>query len=216
MMTRRSNPMRRSIPRLRARERGVVLMIALIVLVAMTLAGLGIIRSIDSGTLVAGNIGYRQAAIASTDVAVERAIAWLVANRNNLNLDNPTAGFYSTRQDNLDITGNRTAGGNDGVDWGGSDPAAPAKAFRVGTIDASGSELFYIIHRLCSIPGGMNDPGQDCTTTTGTGIGSTQGTPSYGTMGLPDQDQPYYRITVRANGIKNTVTYIQAMVTLGT
>jgi type IV pilus assembly protein PilX len=215
-MTRPSIPMRRSIPRVRARERGVVLMIALIVLVAMTLAGLGIIRSVDSGTMVAGNIGYRQAALASTDAAIEQAITWLVTNRAALNLDNPTAGFYSTRQENIDITGNKTAGGNDGVDWGTNDPSAPAKAFHVGVLDASGSDLYYIIHRLCSIPGGMNDPGQDCTTTTGAGIGSTQGSPSYGAMGLPEQDQPYYRITVRANGVKNTVTFVQAMVTLGT
>jgi type IV pilus assembly protein PilX len=214
MTTRASFANRRSIPRVRARERGVVLMIALIVLVAMTLAGLGIIRSVDSGTLVAGNIGYRQAALASTDAALETAITWLVANKNTLNVDIPGSGFYSTRQDALDITGNKTAGGTDGVDWYNANPLIPVKAVHVGT-DASGSDLYYIINRLCSIPGGMNDPGQDCTTTTGTGIGSTQGSPAYGQQGLPEQDQPYYRVTVRADGLKNTVTYVQAMVTLG-
>ena len=49
------------------RERGVVLLIALIVLVAMTLAGIGMMRSIDTGTMVSGNIGFRQAAVATGD-----------------------------------------------------------------------------------------------------------------------------------------------------
>ena len=53
------------------RQRGVVLLIALIVLVAMTLAGIGMMRSIDSGTLVSGNIGFREAAVATADTGVE-------------------------------------------------------------------------------------------------------------------------------------------------
>ena len=95
-------------------ERGVVLLIALIVLVAMTLAGIGMMRSIDSGTLVAGNIGFREAAVATADTGVEAARAWLVANSTSLNVDNPAAGYYSTRQDTLDLTGNMTSGGTDG------------------------------------------------------------------------------------------------------
>src|SRR5206468_1502002 len=106
-------PLRRSIPRGASREHGVVLMIALIVLVAMTLAGLGIIRSVDTGTLVAGNISFRQSALSSTDAGVEQAVAWLTTNTGNLNFDVPSAGYYSTRQDNVDVTGNLTAGGTD-------------------------------------------------------------------------------------------------------
>jgi len=213
-MARRSLSLRRSMPRGHSRQRGVVLLIALIVLVAMTLAGLGIIRSIDTGSLVAGNIGFRQAALAGTDAGAEQAIAWLVANRNSLNLDSASAGYYSTRQDNLDITGNRTAGGTDGVDWGGSDPAQPTKAFHVGVLDASGNDLYYIIHRLCFKPGDLNDPGQSCTVTSGTGLGSGQGSPTYDWSGLPTSLQVYYRITVRSNGPKNTVSYAQAIVVI--
>src|SRR5471032_278355 len=106
------------------RQRGVVLLIALIVLVAMTLAGIGMMRSIDAGTLVAGNIGFREAAVATADTGVEAARTWLLANSTSLNTDNTTAGYYSTRQDSLDFTGNRTEGGTDGVNWGGSDTNA--------------------------------------------------------------------------------------------
>jgi Tfp pilus assembly protein PilX len=187
-------------------------MIALIVLVAMTLAGIGMLRSIDTGTLVAGNIGFRQAAVASADAGVERGRTWLMANLNSLNADNSAMGYYSTRQDSLDITGNKSEGGTDGVDWGGSDPAQPVKAFNAGDIDGSGNTTFYLIHRLCSIPGSVNDPGQSCATTSVSGIGSTQDAPDYSGYALLVKNQVYYRITSRVNGAKNTVSYVQAVV----
>src|SRR5476651_696590 len=100
------------------RQGGVVLLIALIVLVAMTLAGIGMMRSIDAETLVAGNIGFREAAVATADTGIESARTWLLANATSLNADNAAMGYFSTRQDAVDFTGNRTEGGTDGVDWG--------------------------------------------------------------------------------------------------
>jgi type IV pilus assembly protein PilX len=194
------------------RQRGVVLLIALIVLVAMTLAGIGMMRSIDAGTLVAGNIGFRESAVATADTGVERARAWLIANINSLNADNPAFGYYSTRQDMLDMTGNRSEGGVDGVNWGGSDTTQPLNAFSVGTVDTSGNSVFYLIHRLCAIPGTINDPAQTCAYNTQSGIGSTQSAPDYSSYGLASALSPYYRITVRVNGPKNTVSYVQALV----
>jgi len=194
------------------RERGVVLLIALIVLVAMTLAGIGMMRSIDSGTLVAGNIGFREAAVASADSGVEAARTWLIANLNSLNADNPAQGYYSTRQDSLDLTGNMTEGGHDGVNWGGSDPTQVVSAYTVGSVDASGATVYYIIHRLCSMPGPINGGGQTCSYSVQSQTGSTQSAPDYSSYGLSTSLQAYYRITVRVNGAKNTVSYVQAFV----
>ena len=194
------------------REEGVVLLIALIVLVAMTLAGIGMLRAIDTGTLVAGNIGFRQSAVATADTGVERARAWLLANRNLLEADITAVGYYSTRQDSLDLTGNRSEGGTDGVDWGGSDPSQPVKAFNAGTLDGTGNTVFYLIHRLCSIPGSINASGQSCATKQISQIGSSQGAPDYSDRALTLANQVYYRITARVNGAKNTVSYVQAVV----
>lgn len=197
-------------------ERGVVLLIALIVLVAMTLAALGMMRSLDTGTIVAGNIGYREAAVASADSGVEAARAWLLANANSLNSDNPSAGYYSARQDSLDFTGNLTEGGHDGVNWGGSDPSQTTTAFTVGTVDTSGNTVYYLIHRLCRLTGTSNasNSNQTCAFATSMGSGSTQSSPDYSSYGLITTNQVYYRITVRVNGAKNTVAYVQAMVLL--
>ena len=194
-------------------QEGVVLLIALITLLAMTLAGIGIMRSIDSGTMVAGNIGFRQSAVMSGDTGIEEGRAWLMANQAALNADNPSAGYYSTRQDSLDITGNRTEGGLDGVDWAGSDPTQPTKAIQVAS-DGSGNSIFYIIHRMCSIPGSVNASGQSCATVTASGIGSSQDAPDYSTYGLKVRNQIYYRITSKVTGPKNTVTFVQAVVVM--
>jgi len=196
------------------RQRGVVLLIALIVLVAMTLAGIGMMRSLDTGTLVAGNIGFRQSAVATADSGVEAARLWLITNRFILDSDQPANGYYSTRQDNLDITGNATYGGTDGVDWGGSDPSQPVKAFDAGTIDGTTNHVYYLIQRMCSIPGSINDPGQSCTTASNLAVGSSQSAPDYSTYALKIKNQVYYRVTTRVAGAKSTVSYVQAVILL--
>jgi type IV pilus assembly protein PilX len=193
------------------RQRGVVLLIALIVLVAMTLAGLGMMRSIDTGTIVAGNIGFREAAVATGDSGIESARTWLMANINSLDADNPAVGYYSTRQDLLDFTGNRTEGGTDGVNWGGSDPTQTVTAYTLGTVDTSGNTVYYLIHRLCSIPGSINAPGQTCATVAVSGTGSSQNAPDYSSYALSVKNQVYFRVTARVNGPKNTVSYVQAV-----
>ncbi|MEJ7807583.1 MAG: hypothetical protein WKG03_16870, partial [Telluria sp.] len=55
------------------RQRGVVLLMALIALVALTLAGLAMVRSVDTGNVIAGNMAFRQAAMQQVDVGIEAA-----------------------------------------------------------------------------------------------------------------------------------------------
>lgn len=61
------------------RQRGVVLLIALIVLVAMMLAGIGMMRSIDTTTMIAGNVAYRQATLQAGDSGFITAYNTLLA-----------------------------------------------------------------------------------------------------------------------------------------
>ena len=52
------------------KQRGIVLFIALIVLVAMTLAGIAMFRQIGSGVIIAGNIAFRENATSVADLGV--------------------------------------------------------------------------------------------------------------------------------------------------
>lgn len=198
----------------RGREEGLVLIIALIVLVAMTLAAIGMVRSIDTGTLVAGNIAFRESAVATADTGVEKARQWLISQStlNTLVSDNPGAGYYSTNQLGIDYTANTP--GAPSVDWGGSDPSQPTKAFDLGVIDVTGAHAYYVINRLCKIPGQVNDSKQSCATSLNTGAGSTAKVADYSGYALKGALSPFYRITVRVNGPKNTVSYVQAVISM--
>jgi Tfp pilus assembly protein PilX len=203
----------RNLPR---RQEGVVLMVALIVLIAMTLAGIGIMRSIDTGTLVSGNIGFRQAAVSTADVSLEPIHQWITVHRTELDNDNSALGYYSTRQDSVDLTGNRTEGGLDGVDWGGSDPTQPVKAALYGaTVTGaalpSGYQVYYLINRLCTLPGSVNLPNQSCATAQIAAEGSTHDAPDYSSYPLKSKNAVYYRVTARVSGPKNTVSYVQSV-----
>ena len=49
------------------KQKGLVLFLALIALVAMSLAAAALVRSVDSGILAAGNLAFKQAAIMSAE-----------------------------------------------------------------------------------------------------------------------------------------------------
>ena len=71
-------------------QRGVVLLIALIMLVAMTLAAIGMMRSVDTGTVIAGNMAFKQATLSATDVGTNSGFSALMSVANSANINNKT------------------------------------------------------------------------------------------------------------------------------
>ncbi len=195
-----------------ARQRGVVLVVTLIVLVAMTLAGIALLRSVDTSTVIAGNLSFKQSAVASGDAGVETAIAWLTANTANLQQDIPGSGYYATSQDALDLTGNKPGGGTeDDLDWGDAD------AVRTLERDDAGNQVAYIIHRMCDSAGPLN--GATCATEQTFRGGSSQGASRQMLTYQPGAwesvaNRGYYRITARVSGPRNTTSYIQVVVSI--
>lgn len=190
----------------RSRARGAVLFIALIVLVAMTLAGIAIMRSVDTATLIAGNIAFKQGTVASADDGIERAYQWLLANRAALATTNGGQGYVSKLE-----SPTWTNGGT----W--------TNSVTVGT-DPAGNTISYLIHRLCHCDNvGYNAP---CAASpTGQNQCALEN-PVAAAMPAPEQgdsfatggavygadSKVYYRITVRSAGPRGTISYIQAMV----
>ncbi len=77
------------------RQRGVVLLIALIVLVAMTLAGIGMMRSVDTGIVITGNMAFKQSTIHAGDVGIDAAYAALT-NIANSTTDKPVLSYTTS------------------------------------------------------------------------------------------------------------------------
>jgi type IV pilus assembly protein PilX len=193
----------------RKAQRGVILFVALIVLVAMTLTGIALMRSVDTNVLVAGNLAFRQGATTAGDWGVEAARTFLkttlTANKSALDNDQPANSYYASWQANLDMIG---SGVGTPFDW-------TAATTPVGT-DSAGNEVRYVVHRMCQNAGAGTTAGANCVRTSGSSgsspaDGGTKGTVSYGGAPLPAPTVIYYRVTVRILGPRNTLSFVQAM-----
>ena len=89
----------RTPPKSARRQRGVVLFIALIAMVVLTLAGVALIRSVDTTGSVAGNIAFREAALAAANLSLEKAVdALFISKTVNPELDDLGHHYYAKLQ----------------------------------------------------------------------------------------------------------------------
>lgn len=184
-----------------------MLLIALIVLVALTMAGIAMMRSVDTSTIVAGNIGFRQSAVNAADQGVQAGYGWVLGQITGAALtnDDPANGYFSSVP-----TGEAPDWYTNSASWGN------AVVLNGGTPDAAGNVVSYLIHRLCPVPncasgaacGGVtNVCGQSLSSTTLSGEGMDQSAPNYFTS----PPSVHYRVTVRAVGPRNSVAYVQTL-----
>lgn len=172
------------------RQRGAVLFIALVALIAMTLGALTLYRSVESATGVAGNIGFRQQGVAVTDIAIEAALNSIVTLADPTT-HNPASGYYATQSFGLT---------NDDIrqfDW-------TANARDLGEVN--GYRLWAVIHRMCNntgtpTPGNCPDSGNTINQ------GSDKGGPKLSSGGIA----PLYRITARAVGPRQSESIVQVI-----
>ena len=202
-------------------QKGVVLIITLIILVAMTLAAIALVRSVDTGNVVAGNMAFKQGAALAGDSGTEAAITWLagIAGVVASQTDDPANGYYATSQETLDMTGNSGDPSRSLVDWDGNNcnnavtnGAATACIQPAALIpaNAAGYEARYIIHRLCPNAGLPNNCASTSATIAGTSSGAKDYTSKGGLAGTAETE--YYRITTRIRGPRNTASYIETII----
>lgn len=193
----------------RAGQRGSVLLIALILLVAMSLAGIALIRSVSTSNIIAGNLAFQQAATHSADVGVETALTFLRASSG--------AGVVTLHTSVLTGTGTRyvalrqdpAAGQSWDTFW--TSTLAGSGAVNTLAADAAGNSVSYVIHRLCDSAGPPAYPGCSAPPVdTGAASSSMGG----GVVQVAGDKQVYYRITARVTGPRNTLSYVQAIVAI--
>jgi Tfp pilus assembly protein PilX len=215
------------------RQRGVALFFALICMVAIMLAAVMLVRSVDTATLIAGNLAFQQSTTRSGDGGTEAAIVYLAgveaANSGTnvltnplhpFNVDNAGAGYYASLDPSICLTGtctgtpppnplNRTAYVNFSWTAGNAVSLAP---------DASGNTVQYIIQRMCRTSGvAVNDPSAQCLFSSALVDNNKQNIPLPQEIcsgpGCPAAGQtPQLRVTTRVQGPKNTLSYLQTIV----
>lgn len=222
--------------RLPSKQRGAVLFFAIVVLVATTLAGLALTRSVDTTNLIAGNLAFQQSTTQLANAGIEQAVDWLEATSNTpgglLYKDAAASGY---KADGLNAAQLPAAG----VSWekfwettlkgqsamvrfdcdtphlpdsGGGcvDDAGNASA-----LTATGTTVSYAIQRLCIGTGPPpNISGKGAAACPFASEGLAGASRSGGPTVSYNAGQLYYRITVRVAGPRNTVSFVQAYVVL--
>jgi hypothetical protein len=195
----------------RRAQRGVVLFIALLVMVALSLAGIALIRSMDTATIVSGNLAFKLAAAAAVDRGFEQAVEALfdpVAD------PTPSSPVIADKKSDLNaqnyFASVRLKGGSipeipDELQSTSAFAAAGLNADLV-PVDAAGNKTYYVIERMCANPGPA--VGSNCNLSSAA-LGADAGTEHY--EGLVRAGDAFYRVTVRVEGPRNTVAYAQAI-----
>ncbi|AMC33183.1 hypothetical protein [Janthinobacterium sp. B9-8] len=189
---------------LKHKQKGLVLLISLIVLVVMTLAAIALVRSMMTSNQVANNLALRQGTTAAADAALEKARFWLVdrslqapAELNNAS----NANGYSPTNAINPINGNAWRAN---VNWvwanpnAGNAPLPQAKANEA--LNENGYRAAYFIQRSCATAG-QKTPNRSACDLQKMSPNEPEGNSEY---------QMIYKITVRIEGPKNTVSFYQS------
>jgi type IV pilus assembly protein PilX len=194
----------RATPSLTARRQGgVVLFIALIVMVALSLAAIALIRSVDATNAVVGNLAFRLASILPANASVEQAAGALFSDADIADVDHipdknnnlPTENYFAFRQPGEDARGVPVPLQKK------STATALTKKFDDNSTD---THVTYVIERMCLAAGPP--------TTGNCSLVPPKGNPGE-TLGDPHAEPgnvPFYRVTVRVDGPQNTASFVQA------
>ena len=223
-------PVRRAAIRVvRGAQRGVSLIFALMGLVVLTLGAVALLRSVDTGLMVLGNLGFKQDALSASSAGTEAAISWLQnQTAATLAADQRALGYSSVAIVSLEPTGPRAdaAAATPAilVDWSdngckvsGLNGRAVASCLPAsGPIQvAGGNTVRYFITRLCAAAGQAE--GNDCMKAVVLQSGTS--TTQRGSLGYGSQQRfveksagTYYRIVARAEDKRGTVSYTETLV----
>ena len=187
------------------RQRGIALPIMLIMLTVMLVSSIYLLKSSTSTTMTTANLAYDSALSKSADAGLHAGFAYLrsVVNRSDLLINQPAQGYVAT----LTPT------------WTVSSAAFWLGAVTLPANPATGDQVQYVIHRMCTFPGAYNDVNNSCRTTSPRpdskssqpfGRSLALGGPKFLT-----QPQIHYVVTARINGARGGNVVTQAVVLKG-
>jgi Tfp pilus assembly protein PilX len=222
--------------RTKTRQRGVTLVFALTTLLALSLAAVALIRNVDTGSTILGNLSFKQDSLLASESASRQAIDWVKKNISGSTLEtdsnnNDGDGYLAAHVPNLDPLGKHSADPTRTVvDWDGNNCATyPAGSYakcikpsaeldlrpaslnlNSGTIKAR-----YLITRLCAGNGNALTLSLRCAQPLAVSTtNQLHGSMDYATQPLPPDPtlSQYFRIIVRTQGARNSVSYTETLV----
>lgn len=198
------------------RQQGTVLAVVLIVLVVMMLGSVSLMRSIDTSALLTGNIGFKRDSVNTAAAGLNKAfekmkLAAFTANQELVAGCPPPAGTGTacsavTEWVKLNFYPRVLETDSNGIPVILKDKALFDAKFKAGTLTVNGNEVRYLIERMC------NSYGASGKTVCVLDEYSSSDSETQQPVGPGSIASPLYRVTVRTDGIRNTQTYAQWMV----
>lgn len=209
-----------------ANQNGLSLIVVLLSLVTLAFASVALIRSIDTGSLVMGNLSFKKTATVTSDQAADAAITWIQSNLAGTKLyaNDTDAGYSAASLPNLDVTGNSGDSTRPHIDWDGDGKCTSATCYAPKVITSTDADAFkhrYLITRMCLCAG---DPNGTCASTSlsnscsspmtsSAGESPKKGELKYGdNVRFSGSGSPFYRVIVRTEGPRNTATVTETYV----
>jgi type IV pilus assembly protein PilX len=213
----------RRLPTLRRAQRGLSMLFTLMALVVLAFGAVALTRSVDTGTLIMGNLGFKQDALVSASTGAEQAVGWLQTNiaGTTLNANDPDHGYYASSIDKLDPTGTHTSTTNKLplVNWDGDCTGAVLGTFENCDVlpftgsNVNGNKVQWVITRLCDnvgAPSGTNLCVRPAVAATSTAL--ERGELNPGGRISTGIASPYFRVIVRVEGPRNTVSFTETLI----
>jgi type IV pilus assembly protein PilX len=188
-----------------------VLFVSLIVMVAMSLAAIALIRSVDTTNAIVGNLAFRLASILPANASIEQAASALFSDADigdivhipDKTIDVPAQNYFACRRGLASCSGSaEDARGVPAELQKKSTALALTKRFDALDTD---THVTYLIERMCLATGPATTGNCDLVPPKGN-PGDTLGDANFGGGSVP-----FYRVTVRVDGPKNTASFVQAM-----
>jgi hypothetical protein len=174
----------------RPRQDGVVLFIALIAMVILSLGGVALVRSMDAGTSVAGNLAFRQVSVVAVNHAIEDAVYKIYKSATPImtNADDIPNNYFAKLQPG------EKSDGTPAVLSGNYTTVQAGYTMSVWTDPASLVEVRHVIERVCNAPGNPNIAACDLLPPKVSPAGTDN---EYKRIPIPPI--PHYRVSVRVD-----------------
>lgn len=200
-----------------SRSRGAVLAVVLIVLVIMMLGAASLMRSVDTSALLSGNLAFKRLSVNTASVGLNAAfdmikkpdfVSYADSDEGcNAAATDPScthrskwiAMNYSPRLLEADASGVPLI-------MKGTTPAMDSIFGTRNKSVVEGNTIRFLIERMCTDYGASDE--KKCSVSDRVERGGTYRYDKPGTISLP-----LYRVTVRVDGLRNTQTYAQAIMT---
>ena len=213
---------------IRRTQHGASLVFAMITVVALSLAAVALIRSVDTGVNILGNLGFKQDTLMAADRATQKAVEWMQgqvsASASALDASQPDLGYVAAMVDGLDPVSSSKSATRAAIDWNrdgcssqpGPTPRTCVPALKDAIDLGNGIRARYLIVRLCSDIGSSTSgtvlcprpPGSNSTISGERNQLDTKNSGRIGTTVVTE----YYRVIVRAEGARNTVSLTETLV----